>query len=127
MTDRAKRLRKLLTVQEKLKALHETRHAGYVAGAAAARADAEELADRFDAEGSMAMAFPDVYNRSIAAALGKERANLRLAETEAERVAMATARANMVERAWREVSRADERSRSERDLLELLARKQAPT
>ncbi|MFI0848188.1 hypothetical protein [Mesorhizobium sp. IMUNJ 23232] len=126
MAEREKRLRKLLAVQEKLKALHETRHAGHVAAAAAARADAEDLAARFDAEGSMAMTFPDVYNRGIATALGKERANLRLAETEAQRVAIATARANMVERAWREERRADERSRTERELLELLARKAAP-
>jgi hypothetical protein len=123
MTDRAKRLRKLLTVQEKLKALHETRHAGYVAAAAAAHTDAEDLAERFDAEDSLAMSFPDVYNRHISSALSRERANQRLAEAEAGRVAMATAHTNMVERAWREVSRADERSRTERDLLELLARK----
>lgn len=123
MTTRVQRLRKLVVVQEKLKALHETRHAGHVAAAAAARAEAEELAGRFDADGTLAMAFPELYNRRISTALGTERASLAAAEAEAGRVAMATARTNMVERAWREVSRADERGRAERDLLELLARK----
>ncbi|MDQ6433708.1 hypothetical protein RB623_06545 [Mesorhizobium sp. LHD-90] len=127
MADRVRRLKKLLDVQEQLKALHETRHAGFVASAVAARAEAEELAGRFDAEGSLAMSFPDVYHRRISAALSRERASQKLAETEAGRVAMATVRADRVERAWREADRADERGKTERDLLELLARKQSPT
>jgi hypothetical protein len=120
---RKQRLRKLVVLQEKLKALHETRHAGYVAAAMKERAEAEELANRFDAAGSFASQFPELYNRRIASALGKEQANLRLAEIEARRVAVATARTNMVERAWRDASRTDERVKAERELLELLTRK----
>jgi hypothetical protein len=123
MTSRRERLRKLVVVQEQLKSLHETRHAGYVVAAAAASADAQELAARFDAEGSLAGLFPEIYNRRISTALGKAQANLRLAETEAQRIATATARTNMVERAWRDAARLDERANTERELLELLGRK----
>ena len=97
MQDRRERLRKLVVVQEKLKLLHETRHAGYVAAAVRERADADELADSFDKQGSMASLFPQLYHSRIAAALAKEQANLRLAEIEAQHVATATARTNMVE------------------------------
>jgi hypothetical protein len=126
MQDRRERLRKLVVVQEKLKLLHETRHAGYVAAAAREHADADELASRFDAEGSMASLFPELYHQRIASALSKEQANLRLAEIEAQRVATATARTNMVERVWKDATRDDERAKAERDRLELLGRKFNP-
>ncbi|MBS3650359.1 hypothetical protein KEU06_17220 [Pseudaminobacter sp. 19-2017] len=123
MQDRRERLRKLVVVQEKLQRLHETRHAGYVAAAAKERAEANELANSFDAEGSMASLFPELYHSRISAALAKEQANLRLAEVEAQHVATATARTNMVERAWKDAAREDERAKAERDRLELLGRK----
>ena len=37
MTTRVERLKKLLTLQEQLKAMHELRHAGFVAEAVAAK------------------------------------------------------------------------------------------
>ena len=123
MTTRKERLRKLVVVQEKLKALHETRHAGFVAAANKARDEAAELANRFDADDSLAGIFPELYNRRITVALSRERISTAQASTEAGRVATATARTNMVERAYRDVRRQDERETADRERLELVQRR----
>jgi hypothetical protein len=120
--NRKDRLKKLAGVQEQLKALHEMRHAGFRAHAAAAQAEAEALRERFDAEGSMSALFPEVYHRRIERALERAARNLTLADQEAGLVATATARTNMVERAWRSATRADDRTRSDRERLEMIAR-----
>ncbi len=120
MTARVDRLKKLLAVQEQLKALHETRHAGFVAQAAGAKQEAADLVDRFNADDSLANFFPDVYHRRIGAALLREQANRTLAQTEAGRVATATLRTNMVERAHNEVRRKDDREKSDRDRLDMI-------
>lgn len=124
MNPRKDRLKKLVKVQEQLKAFHETRHAGFLATAAAAAAEARELAESFDANDTLAPLFPELYNRRIAGALAREQANLESARGEAGRVATATARSNMVERAYRDVRRLDEREAADRERLELIQRKQ---
>ena len=43
MATRKERLKKLVSVQEQLKALHEMRHAGFLAEAASAESEAAEL------------------------------------------------------------------------------------
>ena len=63
-----------------------------------------------------------LYYRRIDQALMRAATNIDLASEEAGRVATATARTKMVERAYREVSRQDERARSDRERLELIAR-----
>lgn len=118
--DRVKRLRKLLVVQEKLKALHETRHAGFTAAAAAAAAEAQEIAARFDAADSLAELFPDIYGRRIDAALSRRDENLRAAQSEATKVATATVRTNMVERDYRDARRDHERMRGDRERLDAI-------
>ena len=123
MTDRVKRLKKLLTLQEQLKAMHELRHAGFVAGAVAARKEAAEIVDRFDADDSLSGLFPEVYHRRIGQALSREEANTRLATGEAAKVATATARTNMVERNYREARAADERERGDRERLEIISQR----
>ncbi|WP_353644812.1 hypothetical protein [Mesorhizobium sp. WSM2239] len=123
MTTRKERLRKLVTVQEQLKALHETRHAGFVSAAAAAGHEAAELAARFDAQESMSVLFPEVYNRRIGQALARQEQNLLLAREEVDRIATATARTNMVERAYRDVRRQDDRDSADRERLEVIERK----
>jgi hypothetical protein len=120
MTTRRQRLKKLAAVQEQLKALHETRHATLLSHAHAAEAEARALIEHFDAPDSLAGLFPDLYHRRIADAAGRQAANLESARQEAGLVVAATARANMVERAYKEVSRRDERERSDRDRLDLL-------
>jgi hypothetical protein len=126
VTTRVQRLKKLLVLQEQLKAMHELRHAGFVAGAVAARIEADELVDRFNAEESLSGLFPDVYHRGIGKALSREQQNRRLAEGEADKVATATARANMVERNWRDARTADERERGDRERLEIIGQRLKP-
>ncbi len=123
MTDRVKRLKKLLTLQEQLKAMHELRHAGFVAGALAAKEEAAEIVDRFNAGDSLSGLFPEVYNRRIGQALSREETNTRLATGEAAKVATATARTNMVERNYREARAADERERGDRERLEIIGQR----
>jgi hypothetical protein len=124
MATRKERLRKLVTVQEQLKALHETRHAGFLSSAAAAGQEAAELAHRFDADDSMSVLFPEIYNRRISQALARQEENVAMAREEAGRIAAATARTNMVERAYRDVRRQDERDHADRERLEIIERKQ---
>jgi hypothetical protein len=123
---RVERLKKLLTLQEQLKATHELRHAGFVAGAVAAKNEAEELVNRFNADDSMSALFPEVYHRRIGSALSREDANKKLATGEAAKVATATARTNMVERSYREVRAADERERGDKERLEIIGQRLKP-
>ena len=126
MTTRVERLKKLLTLQEQLKAMHELRHAGFVAEAVAAKNDAAELVDRFNSEESMSALFPEVYHRRIGSALSREDANRKLATGEAAKVATATARTNMVERTFREARAADERERGDKERLDIIGQRLKP-
>ena len=123
MTERKDRLKKLVKVQEQLKALHETRRAGFLAAASAAGQETAELMQRFDAEGSLSVLFPELYHRRIAEAADRQTQNLESAQQEAGLLASATARTNMVERAYRSARRDDERQKSDRDRLELIEQK----
>jgi hypothetical protein len=120
---RLDRLKKLLAVQEKLKALHQTRHAGFVAEASAAKEDASDLVDRFNADDSLSGLFPEVYHRRIGSALAREEANRELARTEAARIATATVRTNMVERSYREVRQKDDREKGDRERLDMIGQR----
>ena len=123
MSARRERLRKLVTVQEQLKALHEARRAGFLAEAAAAEAEAQALARRFDEADSLSALFPELYHRRIAGELERRDASLENARREAGMVAAASARTNMVERAYRDASRHDERRRADRERLDLIEQK----
>ena len=123
MTTRRERLRKLVEVQEQLKALHETRRASLLAEAAAADEEAKMLAERFDADDSLAVLFPDIYHNRIAGALARRDARLAAARLETGLLATATARTNMVERAYQTERRADERQRGDRERLDLIEQK----
>ncbi|TIO17196.1 MAG: hypothetical protein E5X96_11065, partial [Mesorhizobium sp.] len=94
MASRKDRLKKLVKVQEQLKAVHETRHAGFLSAAAAAESEAKELIGHFDADSSLAGLFPELYHRRIANALGQQKQNLESAREEATLIAAATARTN---------------------------------
>ncbi|RUW41096.1 MAG: hypothetical protein E5V91_01415 [Mesorhizobium sp.] len=125
MTTRKDRLKKLVKVQEQLKALHETRHAGFLAAAVKAEAEAKELIEHFDTDRSLAGLFPALYHKRITDALGRQKQNLEDAKHEAALIATATARTNMVERAYKDVRRRDERERSDRERLDLITQKRA--
>lgn len=124
MSTRKDRLKKLVKVQEQLKALHETRHATFLAAASAAEAEARELVGHFDQADSLSALFPDLYHRRIAQAVVRQEANLASAKQEAGLIAAATARTNMVERAYKDVRNRDERERSDRERLDIIAQKQ---
>jgi hypothetical protein len=126
MASRTERLRKLVDVQEQLKAFHEMRRANALAEAAAAGREASELAARFDAADSLTDLFPDLYARRIERALRRQDQRLANARAEAGHVATQTARTNMVERSWREAMRADERQAEDRATLEAVERKLIP-
>jgi hypothetical protein len=123
MSTRKNRLKKLVKVQEQLKAMHETRHATFLSAAAAAETEAKGLVEHFDAADSLAGLFPDLYHRRIANAVVRQEASLESARQEAGLIATATARTNMVERAYKDVRRRDDRERSDRDRLDLIAQK----
>jgi hypothetical protein len=125
MTTRKDRLKKLVKVQEQLKALHETRHAGFLAAAVKAEAEAKELIEHFDTDKSLAGLFPALYHKRITDALGRQKQNLEDARQEAALIATATARTNMVERAYKDVRRRDERERSDRERLDLITQKRS--
>lgn len=122
MATRKDRLKNLVRVQEQLKAFHETRRAGFLAEAAAAENEAAELANRIDAEGSLSALFPDLYANRIGKALARKDMNIEKARGEAGLVATATARTNMVVKAYREARRLDERDTADRERLELIQR-----
>lgn len=117
----AKRLQKLLAVQQQLKALHETRHAMHLTAATAAEREAADIAACADRSDSLAGLFPDVYSRGIAGALARAAAARALAADELKLVATATARVNLVERNFHDARRQEERERGDRERLETLA------
>jgi hypothetical protein len=123
MTTRRERLKKLVAVQEQLKALHETRHATLLSQAHEAQAEARALVERFDAADSLSGLFPDLYHRRIANAVTRQEQNLEAASQEASSIIAATARTNMIERAYKDVSRREERERGDRDRLDLIGQK----
>jgi hypothetical protein len=125
VTTRKDRLKKLVKVQEQLKALHETRHAGFLAAAVKAEAEAKDLIERFDTDKSLAGLFPALYHKRITDALGRQQQSLESARQEAALIATATARTNMVERAYKDLRRRDERERSDRERLDLITQKRA--
>ena len=122
MTGRADRLKRLVRLQKQVKALHETRHATHLSQAANARQEAAELIDSLNTASPLPGLFPDLYNRRIGAAMGRETHELAQADIEAGRVATATARTNIVERAWREAFRLEERDAAEKETLESVER-----
>ena len=122
MTPRSDRLKRLVRLQKQIKALHETKHATHLSQAASARQEAAELLDALNAASPLPGLFPDLYNRRIGAAMGREADETRQAGIEAGRVATATARTNIVERAWREAFRLEEREAAEKETLESVER-----
>jgi hypothetical protein len=119
---RKDRLKRVLDLQEKLKRLHETRHATHLSGAVAAEREAREIGERLDAEDSLSEVFPEIYHRRIANANRERMESLARARVEAERLATANARTDIVERNYRQARQEDERQRGEKDRLEHIER-----
>lgn len=126
MAARTQRLRQLLELQEQLKAVHEMRRATFLANAVEAGREAAEILENRGGEHSLSHMFPDVYARFVDNALLRQKHNEALAEGEATKVAVETARTNMVERAYRTSSRDDDRKAEERAALEVVERMKKP-
>jgi hypothetical protein len=122
MASRKERLNNLLKVQRQLTAVHEMRHAGFVAQARAAEADAAEMMARADGASSLSDLFPDIYARGIARALDRGRENAAKALAQAGRVATETARTNMVAQSYREFQRQEDRDVQDKERLEAIQR-----
>ena len=122
MPTRTDRLKKLVQLQEKLKAVHEARHAGYLASAIAAADEAAALARSADENGAISSAFPELYNRRIDAALRREVRNQAQARDEVGHIATATLRTNTAERAYKESRSHDERRDADIERLEIITR-----
>jgi hypothetical protein len=122
MGTRTKRLRQLIDLQLKLKSIHETRHAGFLREAAAAEAEAEDLARRSQEVSPLADLFPDLYARRVARALERKAEMTALAGKEARKIAAEEARTDVVRRNYREAVRQEERSGAEKEILEILSR-----
>lgn len=125
MATRSKRLGKLLVLQGKLKALHETRQAGHLAASIRAREEAEDLRQRADTADSFSSIFPDLYSKHISDALVRSANEDRKAAAEAKHVATATLRMKRVAEAFRAERAAEERQSEERERLELVQRQAA--
>jgi hypothetical protein len=123
MTSRADRLKRLVRLQGQIKALHETKHATHVSRAIAAKQEATELLESLNTASPLPGLFPDIYNRRIGAAIDREVRENRRASVEAGLVATATARTNIVERAYRDAFRLEEREFAEKEQLENVERK----
>lgn len=125
MATRSRRLGKLMVLQGKLKALHETRQAGHMAASIKAREEAEDLRRRADMADSFASIFPDLYRKHISDALARSESEDRKAAEEAKLVATATLRMKRVGEAFRAARADEERQSEEREQLELVQRQAA--
>jgi len=122
MATESQRLRRLLDLQGKLKAVHEMRHADYTAKAVAAGKEAAELFSEMGNPESLSHIFPDLYVRAVRTALAREHQFKEKARQEAVTVATQTARANMVADAWRSARQREERKEQEKEILEAVER-----
>lgn len=122
MKSRRDRLKKLVTLQEQLKGVHEMKRASHLLGSIRAEEEARDIAARFDDADSLSDLFPDLYHRSVGKAVARKQEHDHMAAQEAGRIALATARTNMVERAYREAARLVEREDEEKERLEIVER-----
>ena len=122
MAPRAQRLKRLVKLQGQIKDLHEIKQANHLSQAAAARQETAELLEALNAASPLPGLFPDIYNRRIGMAMERQERETRNARVEAGRVATATARTNIAERAYRDAARFEERESDAREQLETVER-----
>jgi hypothetical protein len=122
MASRSKRLKQLVELQHKLKAIHETRHAIALKAAAEAQVEADEVAALADTGSSLGELFPGLHERRIGVAIARKADRTADAEKEAGRIAAANVRGDVVKRYHKEAVRQEERSAAEKDILEILSR-----
>jgi hypothetical protein len=124
--ERRRRLAKLVKLENRLKAFHESRHAGHLADASRAAADAVEIGARFDDPGSLSSLFPEVFHRGMEAAHDARLKALEKAREEERQVAAATVRANRVGDRYREAARVVDEHAAARERQEFVDRNARP-
>jgi hypothetical protein len=122
MASRSDRLKRILRVQEQLKAMHEMRRANALRAAREAEAEAVEIASGKDTEDTLSRLFPDLYERAIVKAHDRRDRHLESARQEARKIATETARTDRVGQDYRAALRVEERAAEERDALETVER-----
>lgn len=122
MSPRTKRLRQLIELQQKMKAIREMRHADLRRQATAAEQEAAALMAGVENQSPIASLFGDLYTKRIGAALSRKDEKDRLAREEATRIASETARANIVKRYYQEALRQEERMAAEKETLDSVTR-----
>lgn len=120
--DRKKRLAKLVKLENRLKAFHESRRAGHLAEAGRAAGEAAEISARIDDPGSLSSLFPGLYFSRIEAALAAREDALELARAEERMIAAATVRTNRIGERYREASRVVDEADAARDRQEMVDR-----
>lgn len=125
MTDRVKRLGKLLDVHATLESLGEARRAAHLAQARLAREEAQALAARFDDAQSLSALFPALYHARIQNALAAAQAAEAEAAREAEALGLLRLRAKGIGRLRDEAQAAAERARAEALMLDWVEARQA--
>ncbi len=126
MAVRSDRLKRLLKVQNQLKASHEMRRAGFLGAAHAADQEATEIAAGKEGGESLANLFPELYERRIERALNTRDRNLKAAEHEARKIATETVRTKRIADDFRDALRQEDRQAEERDGLEAVERMITP-
>ncbi|WP_295806227.1 hypothetical protein [uncultured Nitratireductor sp.] len=122
-TPRQKRLRKLVSVMERLKNYHQAQHAAHMAETVAAEEEAKSITDTLDTGTTMTALFPDLYHRRVANALERSRSSAERARQEAQSIMQADARGNALARAYREATNMEERSSADKERLEFIERR----
>ena len=123
MTGRADRLKRIMRLQRQIEALHETKRANHLSQAAAANRETGELVESLNAASPLPGLFPDIYNRRIGQSIEREERERRNAEEEARKLANATARVKIVEKAWKEAARLEDREAADKERLEIIERR----
>lgn len=114
------RLKRLVTLQQRVKALHDARHAAHLSEARAAEQEAAALIESLDDPKGVAALFPALVHARIASAFARRDANQKEASEEAGRSTAARARADRAGHAYRQALSQHEREREDKAILELL-------
>jgi len=122
MASRSDRLKRILRVQEQLKAMHEMRRANALRAAHEAEAEAAEIASGKDTEDTLSRLFPDLYERAIVKAHDRRDRHLESARQEAQKIATETVRTDRVGQDYRAAVRVEDRAAEERNALETVER-----
>lgn len=115
-----RRLKRLVILQQRVKALHDARHAARLNEVRAAEDEAASLIESLEDPTGMASLFPALVHDRIGRALARRDASAKIAAEEARKSATAGARAERAQHAFLQARRRHERDTEAKMILELL-------